>query len=92
MEQEPQPLEERSILITYDVVFEYFDITLASRWDHYKTSRAGIHWTGNIISEILIVLISVIIVSILCRNLRNDISSYNYRVTQLEEINEYDWK
>ena len=92
LEQEPQPLEEGSILFTYDVVFEYSDITLASRWDHYKTSRAGIHWTGIIISEILIVIISVIIVSILCRNLRNDISSYNYRVSQLEEINEYDWK
>jgi len=92
LEQEPQPLVEGKILFTYDVIFEYSDITLASRWDHYKTSRAAIHWTGIIISEVLIVIISAIIITILCRNLSLDISSYNYRVSQLEEINEYDWK
>ena len=92
LEKEPQPLEEGNILFTYDVVYEYSDITLASRWDHYKTARAGIHWTGIILSEVLIVAISVIIITVLCRNLRADISSYNYRVSKLEEINEYDWK
>ena len=92
LEQEPQPLVEGNILFTYDVVFEYSDITLASRWDHYKTARAGIHWSGIILSEVLIVVISIIIVMVLCRNLRSDISSYNDRVSNLEEINEYDWK
>ena len=92
LEKEPQPLVEGSILFTYDVIFEYSDITLASRWDHYKTARAGIHWSGIILSEVLIVIISVIIAFVLCRNLRADISSYNYRVSNLEEINEYDWK
>jgi transmembrane 9 superfamily protein 2/4 len=92
LEKEPQPLVEGNILFTYDVVYEYSDITLASRWDHYKTARAGIHWTGIILSEVLIVVISVIIITVLCRNLRADISSYNYRVSNLEEINEYDWK
>ena len=92
LEQEPQPLVEGNILFTYDVIFEYSDITLASRWDHYKTARAGIHWGGIILSEVLIVIISVILITILCRNLKADISSYNYRVSNLEEINEYDWK
>ena len=92
LEKEEQPLEEGNILFTYDVIFEYSDITFASRWDHYKTTTAGIHWTGIIISEILIIIISVIIVFILCKNLRSDISSYNERVSQLEEIDEYDWK
>ena len=92
LEKDPQPLVEGNILFTYDVVFEYSDITLASRWDHYKTTRVGIHWAGIVISEVLIVIISAIIVIILCRNLSVDISSYNYRVSQLEEINEYDWK
>ena len=92
LEKEPQPLVEGNILFTYDVVYEYSDITLASRWDHYKTARAGIHWTGIILSEVLIVAISVIIITVLCRNLRADISSYNYRVSNLEEIHEYDWK
>ena len=92
LEKEPQPLVEGNILFTYDVIFEYSDITLASRWDHYKTARAGIHWSGIILSEVLIVVISVIIGVVLCRNLRADISSYNYRVSNLEDINEYDWK
>jgi len=92
LEKEPQPLKEGNILFTYDVVFEHSDITLASRWDHYKTTRAGIHWAGIIISEVLIVIISAIIVIVLCRNLSVDINTYNYKVSQLEEINEYDWK
>ena len=92
LEKEPQPLVEGNILFTYDVVFEYSDITLASRWDHYKTARTGIHWGGIILSEVIIVAISIIIASILCKNLRSDISSYNSRVSNLEEINEYDWK
>ena len=90
--KDPQPLVAGNILFTYDVIFEYSDITLASRWDHYKTARAGIHWSGIILSEVLIVVISIIIGVVLCRNLRADISSYNYRVSNLEEINEYDWK
>ena len=92
LEKEPQPLVEGNILFTYDVVYEYSDITFASRWDHYKTTRAGIHWGGIILSEVLIVLISIVIITVLCRNLRADINSYNYRVSNLEEINEYDWK
>ena len=92
LEKEPQPLVEGNILFTYDVVFEHSDITFSSIWDHYKTTRAGIHWAGIVISEVIIVIISAIIVIVLCRNLSLDISNYNYRVSQLEEINEYDWK
>ena len=91
LEQQPQPLEEGNILFTYDVIYEYSDITLASRWDHYKTTRAGIHWTGVIVSEITIVAISIFIISALCKNLKRDINSYNDRVSNLEEIEDYDW-
>ena len=89
---ENQPLEPGNILFTYDVIFEYSQTTLASRWDNYKTSKSSIHWTGIIISEVIIFSISVIIIIILCRNLRAEINSYNYRISQLQEINEYDWK
>ena len=92
LEQEPQPLVEGNILFTYDVIFEYSDITLASRWDHYKTHRAGIHWGGIILSEFFIVIISVVLITTLCRKLKGDINSYNDRVSNLEEIDEYDWK
>ena len=87
-----QPLVEGKILFTYDVVFEYSDITLASRWDHYRVSKAGIHWTGIIITEILVMSITLLIIYILNKNLSLDISSYNYKVSQFEDIEEYDWK
>jgi transmembrane 9 superfamily protein 2/4 len=91
LEHDPQPLEEGKILFTYDVIYEYSDITLASRWDHYKTTRAGVHWAGVIISEVIIVAVSVIIIVILCRNLKRDITNYNDRVSNMEEFEEYDW-
>ena len=87
-----QPLVSGDILFTYDVFFEYSDITLASRWDHYGTSKASIHWTGIIISEIIFFCISIILIIILCKILNKDISTYNYRISQFEDINEYDWK
>ena len=87
-----QPLVSGNILFTYDVFFEYSDITLASRWDHYGTSKTSIHWTGIIISEVLIFCISILIIIILSKNLNKDISTYNYRISQFEDINEYDWK
>jgi transmembrane 9 superfamily protein 2/4 len=87
-----QPLVEGKILFTYDVVFEYSDITLASRWDHYRASKSGIHWTGILITEILVIFTTLLIIYILNKNLNLDISSYNYKVSQFEDIEEYDWK
>lgn len=87
-----QTLKEGNILFTYDVVFEYSDITYASRWDHYKTSKSSIHWTGIFISEILVCFASFFIICLLKHNVNNDIDYYNYRVSNIEEIDEYDWK
>ena len=87
-----QPLVEGKILFTYDVIYESSDITLASRWDHYRTSKAGIHWTGILITEIIVVFVTLFIVYILKKNLAQDISQYNYKISQFEDINEYDWK
>ena len=87
-----QPLVPGKILFTYDVVYEYSDITLASRWDHYRTSKSGIHWTGILITEILVVAATLTIVFILKQNLTKDIYKYNYRVSQFEDIEVYDWK
>ncbi len=90
--KKPQVLKEGRILFTYDVVYEYSDIPFASRWDHYKISRASIHWTGIIISEVLVGIITIFVIFLLRKNLRNDIDTYNYRVSQFEDINDYDWK
>ena len=87
-----QPLTTGDILFTYDVIYDFSDITLASRWDHYRTSKAGIHWTGILVTEIIVISVAIFIVYILKKNLSEDISSYNNKVSQFEEINEYDWK
>ena len=90
--KKPQVLKEGRILFTYDVVYEYSDIPFASRWDHYKISRASIHWTGIIISEVLVGIATIFVIYLLRKNLRKDIDTYNYRVSQFEDINDYDWK
>ena len=87
-----QPLEEGSILLTYDVVYEYSDITYASRWDHYRSSKSRIHWTGIIISQLIVVIATSYVIYIFKKTVSNDIDSYNYKVSQIEEIEEYDWK
>jgi len=40
---------------------------------------------------VVIVTMSVVIITILCRNLKRDINTYNDRVSNLEEFDEYDW-
>ena len=87
-----QPLEEGSILFTYDVVYEYSDITFASRWDHYRSSKSRIHWTGIIISQMIVIIATSYVVYIFRKTVSDDIDSYNYKVSQIEEIEEYDWK
>ena len=88
----PQPLNQSEILFTYDIIYEYSNITLASRWDHYNTSKRSIHWTGLVICELILVIVTIIVIRVLKRNLNDDISSYNYRVSHLEDIQDYDWK
>lgn len=43
LEKDSQPLVEGYILFTYDDVYEYSDITLASRLGSYKMAPADIH-------------------------------------------------
>ena len=59
LEKSLATISRRKYSISYDVIFEFSEFTLASRWDHYKTSRAGIHRNGIILSEVLIVVISM---------------------------------
>jgi len=90
--------EEQSILYTYDIVFEYSNITLASRWDHYRSSDTKIHWTGIIISTLILIILTSIIAFLLTKIIKKDIENYNYQVVQMEDIdniksiNENNWK
>ena len=88
----PQPLQEGNILFTYDVIYEYSDIPFASRWEHYTTNNVSIHWTGIIISEFFVIIAAAFIIYIFRKNVNSEIDSYNYRVSQNEDIEEIDWK
>ena len=90
--------ENQTILYTYDIVFEYSNITFASRWDHYKSSDTKIHWTGIIISTLILIILTTIIAFLLTKIIKKDIDNYNYQVVQIEDIdniksiNENNWK
>ena len=90
--------DNQTILYTYDIVFEYSNITLASRWDHYKSSDTKIHWTGIIISTLILIILTTIIAFLLTKIIKKDIDNYNYQVVQIEDIdniksiNENNWK
>ena len=90
--------ENQTILYTYDIKFEYSNITLASRWDHYRSSDQKIHWTGIIISVCILSFLTLIIAVILTKNIKRDIENYNYQVVQIEDIDniknisENNWK
>ena len=45
-----------------------------------------------LICDIVVTSVTVIVICVLRKNLNNDITSYNYRVSQLEDIQDYDWK
>ena len=90
--------DNQTILYTYDIVFEYSNITFASRWDHYKSSDTKIHWTGIIISTLILIILTIIIAFLLTKIIKKDIDNYNYQVVQIEDIdniksiNENNWK
>ena len=90
--------DNQTILYTYDITFEYSNITLASRWDHYRSSDKKIHWTGIIISVSILLLLTLIIAILLTKNIKKDIENYNYQVVQIEDIDniknlsENNWK
>ena len=97
-QQELTNEENQTILYTYDINFEYSNITLASRWDHYQSTSTQIHWTGIIISTSILVLLTAIIGILLTKNIKRDIETYNYQVVQIEDIDniknitENNWK
>lgn len=85
--QEIRPGE--TILYTYDVIWKPSNVAWSSRWDIYLNEDhlvpAKVHWYSitkvhwySITKSILVVLfLSLLVVSMLVRNLRRDIAAYN---------------
>ena len=84
--------QEGNILFTYDVIFEESDITMASRWDHYRDSNQSFHWIGIATSNFIVVILSSVVFIIFCRAIKQDVDMYNLKVVKEDFIDENGWK
>jgi len=69
-----------TIIFTYDVIWQHSDIAWTSRWDIYLNEHklpAKVHWYSITNSIMVVLFLSLLVVSILVRNLRRDIAAYN---------------
>ena len=87
-----QELIEGNITFKYDTIFEISDKTLDSRWDNYKKSKSKFRWAGLIYSYILAIVFSIITFFVFSRNVKQEIDVYNFRVAEIEPIEEFNWK
>ncbi|GKZ00683.1 hypothetical protein MPSEU_001020400 [Mayamaea pseudoterrestris] len=90
-----------SILYTYDVIWEMSDQEWSSRWDVYLSEDhlvpAQVHWYSITNSILVVLFLSLLVVSILVRNLRRDIAAYNALAALADEekdedVDETGWK
>jgi transmembrane 9 superfamily protein 2/4 len=72
---------DAKILYTYDVTWKDSKTAWASRWDVYLSEDeripAHVHWYSITNSILVVLFLSLLVISILVRNLRRDIATYN---------------
>jgi transmembrane 9 superfamily protein 2/4 len=92
---------DTKILYTYDVIWKNSEIAWSSRWDIYLSEDhlvpAQVHWYSITNSILVVLFLSLLVVSILVRNLRRDIAAYNALAALAdeerdEEMDESGWK
>jgi transmembrane 9 superfamily protein 2/4 len=98
----PQVVKQgETVLYTYDVVWEESDIEWSSRWDVYLSEDhlvpAQVHWYSITNSILVVLFLSLLVVSVLVRNLRRDIDAYNALAALADEekdedVDETGWK
>jgi len=87
-----------SILFTYDVTWQQSDVAWTSRWDVYLSEDhfvpPQVHWYSITNSILVVLFLSLVVLSVLVRNLRRDIAAYNSLaiLTDEEEGDEEDEK
>lgn len=73
--------ENEQIIFTYDVKWRQSDTAWASRWDIYLNEGelvpAQVHWYSISNSIFVVLFLSLLVVSILIKNLKRDIAVYN---------------
>ena len=81
------------IIYTYDVIWKKSDVAWSSRWDVYLNEEGlvppQVHWYSISNSIFIILFLSLLIISVLVRNLKKDIANYN-AISQLAEDEEDD--
>lgn len=88
----------QQILYTYDVTWQPSDVAWTSRWDVYLTEDhfvpPQVHWYSITNSILVVLFLSLVVLSVLVRNLRRDIAAYNTLaiLTDEEEGDEEDEK
>jgi transmembrane 9 superfamily protein 2/4 len=100
--EENQVVEpDAKIMFTYDVAWKPSDVAWSSRWDIYLSEDhlvpAQVHWYSITNSILVVLFLSLLVISILVRNLRRDIAAYNALAAladeeQDEEMDESGWK
>jgi transmembrane 9 superfamily protein 2/4 len=83
-----------SIIYTYDVNWIASDIEWSSRWDVYLSEDhlvpAKVHWYSITNSILVVLFLSLLVISILVRNLRRDIAAYNALAALADEEKDTD--
>ncbi|MGK3759746.1 MAG: transmembrane 9 superfamily protein 2/4, partial [Bacillariaceae sp.] len=89
------------IMYTYDVIWKQSDVAWSSRWDIYLTEDhlvpAQVHWYSITNSILVVLFLSLLVISMLVRNLRRDIAAYNALAALADEekdedMDESGWK
>ena len=83
---------DETILYTYDVTWKQSPVEWSSRWDIYLTEDhlvpAQVHWYSITNSILVVVFLSMLLISVLVRNLRRDIDAYNALAVLADEEEE----
>mmetsp|Transcript_16062 Transcript_16062/g.44416 ORF Transcript_16062/g.44416 Transcript_16062/m.44416 type:complete len:654 (-) Transcript_16062:2219-4180(-) len=100
--RQSQPIKPgEKIIFTYDVVWEYSHVAWSSRWDIYLSEDSlvppEVHWYSITNSILVVIFLSLLVVSMLVRNLRRDIAAYNALAALTDEekdedVDESGWK
>eukprot|EP00535_Pseudo-nitzschia_heimii_P003279 CAMPEP_0197180032 /NCGR_PEP_ID=MMETSP1423-20130617/4788_1 /TAXON_ID=476441 /ORGANISM="Pseudo-nitzschia heimii, Strain UNC1101" /LENGTH=652 /DNA_ID=CAMNT_0042630051 /DNA_START=122 /DNA_END=2080 /DNA_ORIENTATION=- len=90
--QEIKP--DETILYTYDVIWSESATAWSSRWDVYLSEDhlvpAKVHWYSITNSILVVIFLSLLVTSMLVRNLRRDIAAYNALSALADEEQEDD--
>jgi len=82
------------IIFTYDVIWKQSDVAWSSRWDIYLSEDhlvpAQVHWYSITNSILVVLFLSLLVISMLVRNLRRDIAAYNALAALADEEKDED--